>query len=921
MTFRTMRARPRFVKVILGAAAALALGVSPARAQNPPTAPPTPPPTTQVPVATPSGRTAAQDAAAAMGKTVTNSQIVDAIKNSGLSEAQVRARLEAAGFDAKLADPFFSAGTSGRGGNTPNGAVADPSFVSALQSLGIVSTADETKPDEQKETNKKSSEKTPIDSTRLTDSGRLDVFGRRVFSDAAAAFDPVAAGPVDAGYRLGAGDQLQLVISGDLEMAAGLEVRRDGTVVIPQIGQVAVAGLTLDAARSLITRRAASIYSLIGEGKARLDLAVSRVRTNQVFVAGEVERPGSYQVSALATVFRALTAAGGPTVRGTFRNIEVRRGDSVIAHIDLYDYLQRGDASNDIRTQQGDIIFVGLSKRLVVVQGAVRRPAIYELRDREGFADLLRFAGGFLPTAGTDRVQIDRVLPPELRGPGSERAMIDIAFKGNFAMLDSARVYDNDIVTVFGIGDLRRNQVSLAGQVFHPGTYEWSPGLTLASLVNKAQGFLPWALSDRVKIERPIVHTGRTEIFSLDATDSVAARFPIQEFDAVTVLDGRIAFPAGKVTIRGAVYSSGEKPYYERETLRDLVDVAGGFEPWALADQVMVTRTDPSTGRSQQYSLDMRDSAARQFSLQALDEIDVLDARRSIYSANVVVTGAVVQPGPHPYLEHQTLKDLIALSGGFRLEASGLEVASRKISNRYNDTTASVRYFPVLANGEIGNGGDTVTVQRNDFVNVRDNPGFRMPRTVTLNGLFTYPGVYVLERDADRIRDVVKRAGGLLPSAFATSGRLTRDGRPVAFDLGKALAGDRTHDIAMVTGDILLVGPDPSVVYVAGAVERNVVVPFRRGWNVQDYILAAGGFAVDAEKDNIIVEYPSGEIRRQEHHRFYTSGDLTVVSGSTISVGRKPDEKPNTSGEVLTKIAQITTTFVSLFLAYKTATR
>lgn len=769
----------------------------------------------------PGGRTAAQDAAAAMGRSVSNAQIAEAIKNSGLSESQIRARLQAAGFDTRLADPFFT----GSAGNPA--AAVDPSFVSALQSLGILDLTDlpdETRIDTQLEGR-------TADSTRSGTTASL-IFGKSIFRSGSSAFDPVAAGPVDAAYRLGYGDQLQLVITGDMEMAAALSVRRDGSVVIPQIGQIAVAGLQLESARALVTSRAAQVFGVVRAGKAHVDLSVARVRSNQVFVVGEVERPGSYQVSALGTVFRALAAAGGPSAQGTFRNIEVRRGGSVAATVDLYDYLLRGDASKDVRLEQGDIVFVGVNRRAVTVRGAVRRPGIFELRDGEGFADLLGFAGGLLPVAVTDRIQIDRVLPPEQRTPGKERTVLDVAYRGRQTAIDSVKIYDNDIITVFTVGKLRRNQVNVAGEVFQPGTYEWAPGMTLSTLIAKAQGFLPWALTDRIKVERALVETGRSEVYSVSARDSSWKTFAISEFDSVTVLDARTAFPERPVTISGAVVTPGARTFKERQTLRDLIDLAGGYRP----------------------------------------------------------------------------------------EAAVVDLSRRHVGERYSDTTAIVRSFAILRNGRLEGNADTTTLEPWDEVNVRVSPGYREVQTVRISGLVTYPGNYVLARDGERISEVVRRAGGLLPSAYPQSARLIRKGRPVTIDFAKALQHERNHDIAMADGDQLQIGPDPSVVYVAGAVERQVVVPFHSGWKIDDYVSAAGGFSNTADDDNVIVEYPSGEIGRREHH-FFGTREPAVLSGSTITVGRKPEDKGSNVGENLTRTMQIATTLVSIFLAYKTATR
>jgi polysaccharide export outer membrane protein len=872
------------------------------RGQNPPVSPP--------PVIVPGARTAAQDAASAMGKNVTNAQIADAIKKSGLTEVEVRARLQSSGYDPKLADPFFGMTSNPAAGASPATGTSQAGFANALQALGILKQIGSQDPaTEQKEA------ETPR-ARAPAGPGELAVFGKEVFSRSTSAFQPVSAGPVDASYRLGPGDQLQLVLTGDVELAYSLEVRRDGSVIIPQIGQVSIAGLTLDAARGLLKQRAQRVYSAVGDGKASLDLSVSRIRTNQIFVIGEVEHPGSYELNALGTVFYGLAAAGGPTVRGSFRNIEIRRADSVIARVDLYDYLLRGDANGDIRLQQGDVVFVPLNRRAVAIRGAVRRQGIFELKGDEGFAQLLQFAGDLLPTAATARVQIDRVLPPEQRAPGKERALIDIQFKSNYAVLDSARLYDNDIVTVFEIGDVRRNAVALHGEVYEPGTYELTPGLTLGGLVVRAQGFLPWALTDRIKIERPVVHTGRGELYSLDMKDSSSSAFKLQEFDLVTVLDGRKAYPAGSVEIAGAVHLPGVRTYVEHQTLQDLIDVANGFQPWALTNQVKLTRTDTTSGQHQFFSFNMANPSARAFALERSDRVDVLDARTATVPATVQIMGAVVEPGTRSFAEHQTLADLTALAGGFKAEAAIVELARRRTAEQYSDTSSIVYTYSILANRHLSDGGDTVTLARGDIVSVRKAPGYRATRTVDLVGSFAYPGVYVLLRDGERVSDVIRRAGGLLPSAFGGSFKLKREGQPVAVQFERILKGEQTDDINLRDGDRLEVGSDPAVVYVGGEVERQVVVPYRQGWNVDDYIDAAGGYSITANKGSIVVESASGSIQRKRKVLYFFSAPLSIKQGATITVGKKPESKGNEFGQALTTTVQVTSALVSLIIGY-----
>ena len=761
------------------------------------------------------------------GKTFSNAEIAAAIRNSGLTEAQVRARLQAAGFDPNLADPYFQNRVAGdlNPSANPRG-VVDAGFANTLKALGILDTVAINNA-------RRVGEDGAVSGNPRGPSSQVapnSPFGKAFFSSGTTAFDAVTGGPVDASYRLGVGDQVQLIITGDMEAAFALDVRRDGTVLVPQVGQIPIAGLTLEAARASIRQRAGRVYNVIDEGRARVDLTVSRVRTNQVFVVGEVERPGSYQVNALGTVFRALNAAGGPTDRGTFRNVEVRRGGALVTHVDLYDYLLRGDASHDVRTEQGDIIFVGLSNRLVTLKGAVRRPGIYELADSEKISRLMEFGGGALPTAAMDRLLIDRILPPAQRAPGKERALIDVPFNGRVATLDTLTLYDGDVVTVFSVGDIRRNRVVLNGEVYEPGMYEWSPNLTLDQLMKKAQGFLPWALTDRIKIERQIPHTGRSEFFSVSAQDSSLDKVTLQEFDEVTVLDARKSFPTGTVSINGAVVNPGERPYAENLTLKDFIDLSGGFKP----------------------------------------------------------------------------------------EAGVVELARRKIGSTYSDTASVIATYPIEPGGRLAPAAASVVLEREDRVNVRDFPGYRStPRIVTLVGLFTYPGTYVLRSDAEKVSDVVRRAGGLLPPAYPAGARLIRDGRPVAIDLSKALRGDKENDIYVTQGDRLDVGPDPSVVYVSGAVERQVIVPFHPGWKARDYVAAAGGFSADAEQDNIVIEFPSGQILSRHKSFFMFPGrDLPVISGSTITVGRKPEERATGGTDGLTRTVQVVSTLVSLVIGY-----
>jgi protein involved in polysaccharide export with SLBB domain len=216
------------------------------------------------------------------------------------------------------------------------------------------------------------------------------VFGVDVFRRSTTQFLPTLAGPVPPDYTLGPGDHLVLILTGELEFAYSLQVTREGFVLIPQVGQLFVANLTLDQLRDVLYARLGRVYSGVRRGPdatTRFDISVASVRINQVYVVGEVKQPGAYQLSALGTVLTSLYAAGGVTDRADLRHIEVRRLDKPENTVDLYDYLLHGEKRGDIRLQTGDVVFVPLHGTRAQVTGAVPRPAIYELKAAETLVD------------------------------------------------------------------------------------------------------------------------------------------------------------------------------------------------------------------------------------------------------------------------------------------------------------------------------------------------------------------------------------------------------------------------------------------------------------------------------------------------------------------------------------------------------
>src|SRR5690349_17162650 len=420
------------------------------------------------------------------------------LQQSGLTPDQIRSRLQASGYPANLLDAYL-------GGTAPGQPSVAPGAneLAAVQALGL---APITVP----------VAALPVD-TGLVRAARgtapveptSRVFGVDVFRRTTTQFLPLLSGPVPADYKLGPGDQLVLILTGDVELAYTLQVTREGFVLIPQVGQVFVSNLTLDQLRDLLYTRLGRVYSGVKRGPnatTRFDVSVANVRANQVYVVGEVTQPGAYQISSLGTVLTALYAAGGVTERAEMRTVDVRRAGKTIATLDLYDYLLRGDTRSDLRLETGDVVFVPVHGTRVEVSGAVLRPAIYDLKPGEGLADLIRAAGGFRPDAALRRVTIYRILPASERGSSqSGRVAIDVALapiRGSGERgavpsddpLGSVRVptlqlEDGDSIVIDALPPVSEGYyVGIAGMVMKPGQYPWKPGMTMRELMQLARG-------------------------------------------------------------------------------------------------------------------------------------------------------------------------------------------------------------------------------------------------------------------------------------------------------------------------------------------------------------------------------------------------------------------------------------------------
>ncbi len=621
-------------------------------------------------------------------------QIRARIRQSGLTPEQVRARLRASGYPESLLDQYLAAGDHGQ-----PGAVPTAFELSAIAALGMPL----------------SQSGLPLDTGLVTTPGAAappsDVFGLNVFRRSTTQFLPLLAGPVPDDYRLGPGDVLVLILTGDVELAYTLQVTRQGFVVVPQVGQIFVSNLTLEQLRDVLYARLGRAYSGVRRGAGattRFDVSVTNVRANQIFVVGDVVQPGAYQISSLGTVLTALYAAGGIAEEGNTRAVQIQRAGTTVATFDLYDYLLRGDTRADIRLETGDVVFVPPYGARVWVSGAVRRPAIYEARSGDQLLDVLRAAGGFRADASLRRLTVHRILPGATRSQEAlaRAAMVlelgrgpapDTASDRLSVTVPSFGLADGDSVVVDSLPGLGPDgyYVAVVGMVRKPGPYPWRPGLTLRDALRLAGGprtgaELREAEIARLPADRSLGQMAVALRVPLDSSylgdrDSAGryvgapgAAFPpagsapeiaLQPFDNVLILQQPEFELQRTVRITGEVQYPGSYALRSKdERLADLVRRAGGLTPRAYAEGIRFYRPLFESGRINVRLTDaMVDSASRDnIILQPDDSVHIPE-----YLPSVRVTGAVNAPGSVLWRRGAGLDYYIGAAGGFSPVAEG----------------------------------------------------------------------------------------------------------------------------------------------------------------------------------------------------------------------------------------------------------
>ena len=663
------------------------------------------------------------------------------------------------------------------------------------------------------------------------------VFGRDIFNNKSLTFEPNMNIATPQNYRLGPGDAVIIDIYGASQKTIQDTVSPDGTVTIEGYGPVSISGLTVSQANARLRGTVGSRYS-----SSKIRLTVGQTKTIMVNVMGEVKAPGTYTLSAFATVFHALYMAGGINDLGTLRNIKVYRNNRLVTVVDIYDYILNGKLTGNVRLADNDVIVVGPYDCLVNITGKVKRPMFYEMKKNESINSLLKYAGSFTGDAYKKSVRVNRKT-------GREYSVYNVE-EFDFA---SFRIADGDSVTVEPILNRYANTVEVRGAVFRPGMYNLGEQVnSVRSLIEHAEGLTEDAFKARAVMHR--MKTDRSlEVVSVDVEGIMSGKvadIPLKENDVLFIPTRQDKMNERTITIRGEVLFPGTYKYADNETIEDFVLQAGGLTDKASVVNVNVSRRvsdakalRPDSLIAQTYTLSLKDGfvidGTPGFILMPFDEVFIRKSPGYTEQQNVTIEGEVLFAGAYTLTKRNArLSDLFKKAGGSTKEAY---LTGARLIRKANDTEKA-RMEAVL----------------------------KMQREQQQKNLLQ---LAASSNSGSNLQQVAESAKNADLEKFNVP-----DEYPVGIDLSEAIKHPGSdEDLVLREGDRLVVPQYNGTVKINGAVMYANTVSYKKGKRASYYIDQAGGFASDAVKNKAYIIYMNGKVAKVSHGAKVQPGCEIVV--------------------------------------------
>jgi len=648
---------------------------------------------------------------------------------------------------------------------------------------------------------------------------KSNIYGMDFFNTPNQSFSPNFKIATPKNYILGTDDELIVTLTGFNEVSIQDKISVEGVFPLPHAGFVHLSGITIDEATKRIRNKLAIAYPAISSGKTQVFVSLGNIRNISISIIGEAFKPGTYTISSLASFFNALYLSGGPTDYGSLRKIELIRNNKVIEVIDFYSFLQKGTLDKNIRLEDQDIIRIPVYQKRVSLTGEVKKPAIYELSDKETLTELLNFAGGFSDNAYKAVAKVVEI-------GAKEKSVKDVAAEdfNDYIPKNADSIYFEKINARF------ENRIMLAGAVNRPGTYELTKGLTLKQLIQKADGLREDVFLSRGYIKRLTANADRQML----------------SFDLIKLMHGE-------------------------------------------ENDIVLNRED---------------------SIVVLAK----DSLKDIPS--VTISGSVRAAGTYVFREGMKLEDLIALAGGFTINAANHRVEINRLKKNTADTLANklIDLITLNVDSALQNTDKGFALQPLDYVFIPELLNYKMLGNVKIRGEVLYPGDYTLERRDEAVLDLVNRAGGISPLGSLSNLQVYRNGLRVGTNIFEDGAA-KTERFLLLPNDSIYVPKNESFVQVNGAVFNQQIVSYESSRFLY-YISAAGGVKENGKLKRAYIQYSNGMNKKIKHFLFFRSYPK-VLPGSKIIVPEASAMEGSINLGQVSLYAGLVTTLVALISVIK----
>ena len=678
---------------------------------------------------------------------------------------------------------------------------------------------------------------------------KLSYFGYDIFSNSQGL--SVGNYVIDNSYRVGPGDLFQISVWGSEEASFTAEINSNGELLMPTFGKVKTRGLSYAGLKN-------KVRELISRDLTGFELSVNaiRPRRNEIYVVGEVRNPGVYELGGTSTSLTALFAAGGPKVTGTLRKIEIRRGKKIIGKFDCYDFLTKGSRATDVTLRAGDTVFVPMAGPRVKVAGAVKRPAIYELKNGEmTLGDVIEVAGGIIPIADLQKIQIQRFMAHSQEVVFSrEISRDDNRFAGN-----STVVQDMDLIRVFAISPRNREMVTLEGHVFEPGARPWTNGIMLSQILTNAYLLKQDPALEYGEILREGGLGGEYQVVSFNPGKILAgdltADVELQPKDRIVIFPSSMMKNQAKVSITGAIVNPGTVDFTDGMRIKDLIYRCGGLKDGANMASAELSRQSIKDGKLVSNRLDidiskaLKNDSRHNLVLKPFDSLIVRKVAEWTSASSIVIKGEVKFPGTYSFQLGEKLSSVIKRAGGFTNRAYLKGAVFIRESIRRAQEAQKLKLLEGLKEEE----NRYNTNRKFDVSSNKNSKAWA----------------------AKYQKDLTDVIAGIQPS-----------GRMIIKLDKLAVYQNSSMDIEVEPGDELTIPGRPSSVIVEGAVYNSMATLWEVNKSVRYYLNKVGGTTSNADRSNVHLVRVDGSVVSGRTVRNFLNKTI-VEPGDTVVVPTK----------------------------------